>query len=199
MKEHEQLGEDLIERCLKGDDTAWSELIKRYQGLIYSVPRRRGLGPDDAADVFQRVCILLYQALGTIRNPERLGGWLLTTASRETTRVARRQRREAPAESYTIDNEKQDVHVSREPIDLQPLADEIREELERAQLLRSALVELSERCRVLLEAFLADEALDYKDIARRLGIPIGSIGPTRARCFAKLKALLVARGLTGTA
>ena len=71
---------DLIERCLRGEEGAWSELIARYQGLIYSVPRRMGLTPDDAADVFQRVCILLYQRLDSIRDPNRLGGWLLTTA-----------------------------------------------------------------------------------------------------------------------
>ena len=74
-------------------------------------------------------------------------------------------------------------------------ADDDREAIERAQLLRSALADMSERCRTLLEAFLNDDDANYRDVARRLGMPIGSIGPTRARCFAKLKDLLAARGL----
>src|SRR5689334_7188669 len=87
---------DLIERCLGGDDAAWSDLVGRYQGLIYSVPRRMGLSAEDSADVFQLVCVLLYQRLGSVRDPSRLGGWLLTTASREAIRVSRRARRDAP-------------------------------------------------------------------------------------------------------
>lgn len=183
---------DLIERCLSGDDAAWRELISRYQGLIFSVPRRMGLSPEASADVFQCVCVLLYQRLGSIRDPNRLGGWLLTTASREAIRASRRAKRTVPIESG-----REDAAGSTENDlpDLRPLADEDREALERAQLLRSALAEMSDRCRTLLEAFLNDEEANYRDVARRLGIPIGSIGPTRARCFAKLKDLLAARGL----
>lgn len=183
---------DLIERCLSGDDAAWRELISRYQGLIFSVPRRMGLSHEASADVFQCVCVLLYQRLGSIRDPNRLGGWLLTTASREAIRASRRAKRTVPIESG-----REDAAGSTENDlpDLRPLADEDRETLERAQLLRSALAEMSDRCRTLLEAFLNDEEANYRDVARRLGIPIGSIGPTRARCFAKLKDLLAARGL----
>jgi RNA polymerase sigma factor (sigma-70 family) len=183
---------DLIERCLSGDDAAWRELISRYQGLIFSVPRRMGLSHEASADVFQCVCVLLYQRLGSIRDPNRLGGWLLTTASREAIRASRRAKRTVPIESG-----REDAAGSTENDlpDLRPLADEDREALERAQLLRSALAEMSDRCRTLLEAFLNDEEANYRDVARRLGIPIGSIGPTRARCFAKLKDLLAARGL----
>ncbi len=183
---------DLIERCLAGDDAAWRELIARYQGLIYSVPRRMGMSPEASADVFQCVCVLLYQRLGSIRDPNRLGGWLLTTASREAIRTSRRAKR-----TVSLDNGRDDATGSAENDlpDLRPLADEDREAIERAQMLRSALAELSDRCRTLLEAFLDDEESNYRDVARRLNIPIGSIGPTRARCFSKLKELLAARGL----
>ncbi|MCC6745370.1 MAG: sigma-70 family RNA polymerase sigma factor [Acidobacteria bacterium] len=183
---------DLIDQCLAGDDAAWRELISRYQGLIYSVPRRMGLSPEASADIFQCVCVLLYQRLGTIRDPARLGGWLLTTASREAIRASRRAKR-----TVSLENEREDGASSTDSDlpDVRPLADEDREKLERAQLLRSALSEMSDRCRTLLEAFLNDDDANYRDVARRLGIPIGSIGPTRARCFAKLKEMLAVRGL----
>ena len=183
---------DLIERCLRGDDAAWRELISRYRGLIYSVPRRMGLGPDDAADVFQSVCVLLYPRLGSVRDPRRLGGWLLTTASREALRASRRARRDRPAvPPRSGDDEPSRLDVA----DASPLADEHREAIERAQILRSALLELSDRCRALLEAFLREDDANYRDVARRLGIPIGSIGPTRARCFARLREVLRSKGL----
>jgi RNA polymerase sigma factor (sigma-70 family) len=183
---------ELVELCLRGDDSAWAELVSRYQGLIYSVPRRLGLSPEDSADVFQRVCVLLYQRLAAIRDPERLGGWLLTTASREAFRVGRRSRRDV---SLDVDDDDGARHQP-EPRDLTPLADETCSDLERAQILRSALAELSERCRLILAEFLRSDATDnYKDIARRLGIPIGSIGPTRARCLSQLREMLRSRGI----
>lgn len=183
---------DLIDACLRGEDEAWKELISRYQGLIYSVPRRMGLSPEDSSDVFQRVCILLYQRLSSVRDPRRLGGWLLTTASREAIRTSRRVRREIPIESGREDVESS---VENDLVDPLPLADADRESLERAQILRSAIAQLSGRCRTLLEAFLQEDSANYRDIAVRLGIPIGSIGPTRARCFAHLRELLRDRGL----
>jgi DNA-directed RNA polymerase specialized sigma24 family protein len=83
-----------------------------------------------------------------------------------------------------------------EPVDAGPLADEYCADLERAQILRSALAELPERCQTILNEFLQEESSDnYRDIARRLQIPIGSIGPTRARCLAQLRERLRARGI----
>lgn len=184
---------ELIDRCLGGDQVAWDELVTRYQGLIYSVPRRIGLSVDDSADVFQAVCILLFQRLGSIRDPNRLGGWLLTTTTREAIRASRRVRRDAGRVATSHDDD--DPAPEGALPDLNPLADEHRESIERAQILRSAMAELSDRCRTLLEAFLHDDEPNYRDIARRIGIPIGSIGPTRSRCLAKLKELLEARGL----
>ena len=185
---------ELFDRCLSGDEAAWAELITRYRGLIYAVPRRIGLSPEDSGDVFQRVCLLLYQRLDSIRDPNRLGGWLLTTATREAIRVSRRSRRDVP-----IDSGRDDKGTSAEDAvpDIRPLPDDERETIERSQMLRSALLELSERCRVLLEEFLRDDGANYRDVARRLDIPIGSIGPTRARCFSRLREVLVERGFTG--
>jgi RNA polymerase sigma factor (sigma-70 family) len=179
--------QELIERCLAGDDAAWGELVARYQGLVYSVPRRMGLSAEDAADVFQTVWVLLYRRLGSVRDPVRLGGWLLTTATREAVRASRRARAAALREEADA--------AEASCRDTLPLADEQREAIERAQILRSALAELSERCRLLLEAFLAADEPNYRDVARRLGIPVGSIGPTRARCLARLRELLESRGL----
>ena len=84
-----------------------------------------------------------------------------------------------------------------DPADARPLADDVYADLERAQAIRSALAEMPDRCRLLLEAFLHEESPNYKEIARRLEMPIGSIGPTRARCLARLRDLLAARGVTG--
>jgi len=183
---------DLIERCLRGDEAAWRDLIGRYQGLIYSVPRRMGMSPEASADVFQTVCVLLYQRLDSIRDPGRLGGWLLTTSSREAIRASRRAKR-----VVQIDNgrDPETTSAAEELPDVRPLADVDREAIERAQILRSALAEMSDRCRTLLEAFLDDGDANYRDVARRLGIPIGSIGPTRARCFEKLRVVLAERGI----
>jgi RNA polymerase sigma factor (sigma-70 family) len=183
----------LIERCLGGDEDAWRELITRYQALIYSVPRRMGLSPEDSADVFQRVCVTLYQRLGAVRDPSRLGGWLMTTATREALRAARGVRRDVP-----INADPEDDAPAFDPADVRPLADEVCAELERAQALRSALAELSDRCRLILEEFLREDASpNYKDVARRLDVPIGSLGPTRARCLARLREILRERGITG--
>lgn len=185
---------ELIERCLGGDDDAWRELIGRYQALVYSVPRRMGLPPEDSADVFQRVCITLYQRLGAVRDPNRLGGWLLTTATREAIRASRRKRRDVPIDTAPED----DAQAPLDPPDARPLPDDVFAELEIAQLLRSALAELSERCRLILSEFLReDESPNYRDIARRIGVPVGSLGPTRARCLARLREVLRARGITG--
>jgi RNA polymerase sigma factor (sigma-70 family) len=182
----------LFELCVEGDERAWAELLARYQRLIYSVPIQMGLSQEDADDVFQQVCSLLYTRLRSVRDPLKLPGWLVTTAKRESWLVARRARRSA---ARNLSRDDADAPAA-EPSDPRPLADTVCAELERAQALRSAMAEMPERCRLILGAFLDEsQPADYTDVARRLGLPRGSLGPTRARCLALLRELLKERGI----
>src|ERR1700693_4989567 len=85
----------LVSACLEGDHSAWEALIARYQRLIYSIPIKARLSQDDAADIFQSVCLKLYEKLATIRDSQRISSWLITTASRECWRLSARNRRES--------------------------------------------------------------------------------------------------------
>jgi RNA polymerase sigma factor (sigma-70 family) len=172
-----------------GDDAAWEQLIARHERHLFSIARRTGLSRQDAEDAFQRVCIRLYHWLPAIREPDHLASWLTVTMTREAIRAAHRARR-----SSTFDPSDETAAPWRnEPRDERPLADEDMLELERARALASALDALPERCRIIMRAFLGQGG-NYREIAERLGIPIGSLGPFRARCLARLKRLLRERG-----
>jgi len=178
----------LIAACLAGEHAAWEALISRYQRLIYSIPLKSRLTPDDAADIFQSVCLKLYEKLATLRNHERISSWLITTTTRECWRLSGRNRRDA--RSSTFDDDDDSDPLGNIPA-AGPLADEQRETLERQQAVRQAVESLSERCRELLTMlFYQSEESSYADIARRMEMPVPSIGPTRARCLEKLKKLL---------
>jgi len=178
----------LIESCLAGEHSAWEVLISRYRRLIYSIPLKSRLSPDDAADIFQSVCLKLYEKLGTLRNLDKISSWLITTANRECWRVAARNRREPPRATSADERESDPAADIPAP---DPLADEMREVLERQQAVRQSIESLPERCRDLLTMlFYQAEEWSYSEIARRMQMPVPSIGPTRARCLEKLKRLL---------
>jgi RNA polymerase sigma factor (sigma-70 family) len=175
----------LVQACLKGDSAGWETLILRYQRLIYSIPIKNGFSAVDAADVFQSVCVALLEKLPTLRDYGKISSWLMTTTTRECWRVAAQWRRERPHDSRDPDQDRDPMSEIPSP---EPLADEMRANLERQQILREAITALSERCRRLLEMlFYQKEELSYSDIARRMSMPVASIGPTRARCLEKLK------------
>ena len=180
---------DLITLCLDGREAAWETLIARYQRLVYSIPLKAGLGPEAAADVFQSVCVRLLEHLGALKDRGKLASWLITTTTRECWRVSNRQRREAPiGEGGDISG---DVRPAPELVDARPLAEHEHLQLERQQQVRQALEALPERCRALVELlYFSDDRPSYEEIARRLEIPVPSIGPTRARCLEKLRKLL---------
>lgn len=179
---------ELIAACLEGDQCAWEALILRYQRLIYSIPVRARLSTDDAADIFQSVCLKLYEKLSTLRDHEKISFWLITTTTREVWRVSARNRREnipANTESYDDRDFLSDIAATA------PLADQQREVLEQQQIVRQSVDALPERCRNLLTMlFYEKDELSYADIARRMKMPVASVGPTRARCLEKLKKLL---------
>jgi RNA polymerase sigma factor (sigma-70 family) len=171
----------LIEACLQGDRAAWDELVRRYARLVWSVGRRSGLSAADADDVHQIVFATLVRRLHDLRDRERLSSSLITTTSRECRRLLSRERGRAQADGAGGNA---------------PASPEFGRDEEERQLVRDATDRLDARCRDLLTAlFTAAGEPHYPEIAERLGIPIGSIGPTRARCLAKLEALLRAAGL----
>ena len=181
--------EALISACRQGDEAAWESLIKRYQRLIYSIPRRAGLDEFASAEVFQNVFASLIEKLDQIEHPDRVKAWLVTAARRETWRLIRLRK-----ESFRIpENERNEII---ELPDDAPLPDEVLLRLEQQHQIRRAVEGMDERCRKLLEMlFYRPEPPPYSDVAAALGVPEGSIGPTRARCLKKLIRSLEKMGL----
>lgn len=178
---------ELVLACRRGDQLAWEKLIRRYQRLIYAVPLRAGLDEDLAADIFQDVFTTLFQKLNDIEDPERLQAWLVTTARRKTWR----QISQAPAGLRSASNADLPVNESLAIHDEAPLPDEQLLILEEQHRIRTAVSSLDERCRNLLHMlFYSGDPPSYAEIAATLGIPEGSIGPTRARCLDKLLRIL---------
>jgi RNA polymerase sigma factor (sigma-70 family) len=185
----EDTDNDLLLACRRGDETAWEALIRRYQRLIYSIPRRSGLDEDQAAEVFQEVFTTLFEKLDRIEEPDRLHAWLVTTTRRKTWRFI--SSRQALRQSTIDDQENEaDDHLSTIP-DNAPLPDEELLKLEEQHRVRSAMAALDERCSKLLTMlFYEAEPRSYAEIAAELGTVEGSIGPTRARCLEKMLRLL---------
>jgi RNA polymerase sigma factor (sigma-70 family) len=183
---------DLVAQCREGHQAAWSTLVRRYQRLIYTVPRRAGLSEEHAADVFQACFEKLYRQLDRLDDGARVRAWLVTTARRETLDLLERGRRVVDLAPPPGDEGEGDAG---DPLDRfahpGPLPDELLSDLQQQDRLRRALERLEARPRQLLELlFLEDEPPPYSEIAARLGIAEGSIGPTRARALDKLRAVL---------
>jgi len=179
--------EALVQGCRRGDQAAWESLVKRYQRLIYTIPRRAGLDEESSADVFQTVFTRLVEALHHIQQPDRIQAWLVTTAKRETWRIIIKGKSGVPLSAPLEDPETGNIDIP----DHAPLPDEELIQLEQQHEVRSAVESLDERCRKLLGLlFYEAEPPSYSDIARKLGVTSGSIGPTRARCLQKLLRLI---------
>lgn len=177
----------LVDACLAGDAEAWSALLDRYGGLIYTVASRVGLTGEDASDVVQTVSITMLDHLGDLRCVERLSSWLITTTRREALRALRRvQRRGAHGPDVRVDDLGDDMATSS--------GDDMADGLiaiEDQQIVRKAMACLPDRCRQLLTLlFCSDPPASYAEVAAKLGIPVGSVGPTRARCLERLRKTL---------
>ncbi len=169
-----QQDQKLLDACRAGDPGAWEDVLDRYERLVYSIPLRYGLSREEAADITQQVFIALLQGLDSVRDDERLGSWLATVARRQCWRVMDANRREI------VVDELPDA-ASADPT----------EQWVRLEWLYDGLLEMDVRCRDLLIAlYLSGEQVSYEEVARRLGRPIGSIGPTRARCLERLRKIL---------
>lgn len=183
----------LVRACEAGDRKAWETLIRRYERLLMAIPRRCGLSEEDAADVFQTVCMKLVENLSRLRDERHLTGWLITTAKHESWNIHRKRKRlEALVEPEALGSTDAttDLLVSDEL-----LPEEAVQRLEEAQLVREALEDLGERCRLLLQLlYHSDPPLTYAEVAARLNVSTGAIGPTRGRCLVQLKKILDRNG-----
>lgn len=172
---------DLLESCRRGDSHAWSEIVERYSRLVHSVPRRYGLPDADCEDVHQAVFVALVNSLGRRDRIEKLPSWLLTVAHRESWRVGRSRNRAVDLDDFNSVAEPNPSTTT---------------DAEQEQAVREGLSQLDERCRDLLTAlFSVQGEPHYPTIASRLGMPRGSIGPTRARCLAELEKILRRSGI----
>jgi len=171
----------LVRRAAEGDRGAWECLVDQYARLIWSITVEFKLIESDAADVAQTTWLRLLQHIDRIQYPDRVGSWLAATARNECLRTLAARKR------VVLGHEDEDLTgaVAHEPeIDERLLADE------RAQVVRDALSRLPRRWQRLLEMLMADPPVPYAEISDELGLPIGSIGPTRGRCLAQLRVLL---------
>jgi RNA polymerase sigma factor (sigma-70 family) len=171
-----------VVRCAAaGDAAAWERLMDQYGRLIWSITRDFKLGESDASDVVQTTWLRLIEHVDRLENPERVGAWLATTARNECLRnIAARRRLVLFGEDYGLEF----IPSHDEPVDEALLA------AERARTVRDALQELPHRWQRLMELLMAEQS--YADIADRLSVPVGSIGPTRGRCLDRLRVLLEA-------
>jgi RNA polymerase sigma factor (sigma-70 family) len=174
----------LVTAAAAGDERAWDELVGRFAPLVFSVIHSYGMNRADAADVNQTVWLRLVEHLGRLREPTALGGWLATTTRHECYRLLRIGRRTQPFDPY---DESVAAHVAASLLVDQESPDEHLLRAERQQALREGLAQLPSRCRELLSMLAADPPVSYREIGERLGMPIGSVGPTQARCLRKLR------------
>jgi RNA polymerase sigma factor (sigma-70 family) len=175
----------LVEQCLKGSEEAWSRLINKYKNLIFSIPVKYGFTPEDSTDIFQSVCLVLLSELSNLREPRALAAWLIQTTARKCSRWKELHGR-------LIETELRDENVSKESL---KRPEEALHDLEREQLLREAVSMLASDCKRLVELlFFQPRPLTYEEIAQILGLPKGSVGPTRMRCLDKLRQSLERRG-----
>jgi RNA polymerase sigma factor (sigma-70 family) len=169
---------DLVRAAGAGDQGAWNSLVERFSGLVWSIARGHRLGDADSADVAQTVWLRLVESLPRLREPAAVGGWLATTARNESLRLLRRSGREIVDDDLGLDATPADEIYSPEAV---------AEAHERRDLVRRALDVLPLRCQTLLRALAYSPDNSYADISLALDMPVGSIGPTRARCLDRLR------------
>ena len=179
----------LVTSARDGDSASWDAVVDRFLPLVHRVISRYRLSPADAADVNQTVWLRLVEHLSDLREPEALPGWLVTTARRESLRLLEARRGPLPVDPAA---------PALDVVDDADLAEPLLRD-ERARALRAALDELPPARRDLLVLLATDPPTSYDEISRRLGIPVGSIGPTRARALAQLRDSRALRPWTGAA
>lgn len=184
----------LVQACLAQSPGAWEEFLRRYSDLIHSTLHVRvGLNEVDREDAFQNAILAIYTHLERLREPDRLVPWIVRIAYRQgVNRIRSRMRRRETSIEEIPDAA---LHDRMEDQAEERPGEATRAELIRAQRAQETLSQLPERCRNLLRLlFYANPPLDYGELSRREGIPIGSIGPTRARCLERMRRIYQKRG-----
>jgi len=179
----------LVQGCLQGNPRAWEQLIDKYKRLIYSIPIKYGASPDDAADVFQAVCIEVLNSLPQLKSAQSLRSWLITLTIRQAYRWKRKQSNHVELDGLEPEIAEGIASVSQ--------ADTVTQ-LEQEQIVREVVAQLPPRHRELVRLlFFEQPALPYTEIAQRLGLATGSIGFIRGRCLEKLRKTLLEYGFKG--
>jgi RNA polymerase sigma factor (sigma-70 family) len=175
----------LIALCLKGDQQAWADLVDKYKNLIYSIPIKLGMY-DDAADIFQAVCLDLLSDLPRLRQPKALPKWLMQVSYHKCLDYRTRAKKQVPLEDENADNLPPDTSV---------LPEEMMAQLQREQMVRVVMASLAPRCeRMVRMLFFETPPRPYEVIAKELGIATGSIGFIRGRCLSRLRKQLEKMG-----
>jgi RNA polymerase sigma factor (sigma-70 family) len=177
----------LVTRACEGDQASWEALVDRFASMVMAVARRCGLNTADAADVSQTTWLRLFEHLDRIEQPERVGGWLATTARRESLRLTRMSGRQISTESDEF------TRWGDPPA---PAPEASLMNAERNDALSAIFAELPHRCQCILRPLAGGGEMSYEDLGRLLDMPIGSIGPTRARCLERLRRLATGLGLS---
>ncbi len=164
-----------------GEPSAWKSLIDGHTGLVWSIIRGFRFDEETSKDVFQTVWLKLAEHLDRIREPAKLAGWLGQTTRNECVGVVRQRSRVMPSE---------EVIELGEPLDMvdSPMPGEHMERDEDRAAVAAAFERLAPRCQQLLRLMVIDPPATYEQISELLEIPIGSIGPTRARCLENMRA-----------
>jgi RNA polymerase sigma factor (sigma-70 family) len=166
----------LVKACLNGDERAWSALIRKYKNLIYSIPLKYGAGPDDAADIFQAVCMEVFTELPRLRDAGAFRSWLITVTAHQAFHWKRKTRRRG-----------EEALTSEEDTLATGPAPDLIVQVEQEQVLREAIARLSPRCQQLIKLlFYSQPQMPYRDVAKTLGVATGSIGFIRGRCLTRL-------------
>lgn len=176
-----------LERARDGDRSALEPVVRELNPVLWHVARAQGLGVEEAADVVQAAWLELLRRLTAIRSPQAVTAWLITTTRREAWRVRDRSRRQVPDGAWLLDSAP----------DLGPEPTEQLLSEERDRVLWRHFQRLPQRCRELLRVVAQVDRPDYALVAEALKMPRGSVGPTRSRCLAKLRALLLADAAWG--
>lgn len=176
----------VVERAARGDQGAWNELVDTFSSTVWAIARGHRLNAADAADVFQTTWMRLVEHLDRIQQPERVGAWLATTARRECLRLIRLAGRQIPGGD--------EFELLPDPDSFRP-PDSALVTAERCQIVNKLVEQLPVRSQLLLRLLSADTPLSYAEIGEALSMPVGSIGPTRARALEQLRRLAVRNGV----
>jgi RNA polymerase sigma factor (sigma-70 family) len=174
--------DELVAACLQGKEDAWSDLVDKYKNLIFSIPIKYGFSRDEAADIFQDVCMNLLSDLKNVREPKALPKWIIMVTSHKCYHAKAKSQR-------MVTSGEEDTLIAN--LGVPPAGEKIVEEAEVEQGIRDAIAAMTPRCQQLVQMlFFEEPSRPYKDIAGSLGIATGSIGFMRQQCLDRLRSRL---------